>query len=404
MTFNNFFIPILVVYFSTPLLVSVTTASDHRRWDSPKDRGYLDLVAWVTSHGGRVDDRMAITNRDGIRGVIALSDIEEGAELLHCPWELVIGSSGIQDQMQTEDDMCNVVKIMASEVRLGDKSTGWPYLHYIELPRLGSMWGQAAVDELQGLPPSQELDRHLQWFSMNCGGGDPSNFDDATIHALVAFISRASEVGMVPIYDLLNHHNGEKNAKLFLTETGVDLRTVRPVQRHQQLYLSYGLKTSFQMYRDYGFVESWPSLWSFRDAVTHDNHVFALFPDGIAAVHPSSEFLKEIWNGGNRSMLESQSYAKNFTMSRNKDQLDRFVQSAKAKLDGLPTTYEEDKEILRRNKDELQMVLTSGSSQSNIILEDIMGAVQYRLAFKQAVLEALVSAEAAMIKELEMEL
>ena len=138
--------------------------------------------------------------------------------------------------------------------------------------------------------------------------------------------------------------------------------------------------------------------------MTHDNHVFALFPDGIAAVHPSSEFLKEIWNGGNRSMLESQSYAKNFTMSRNKDQLDRFVQSAKAKLDGLPTTYEEDKEILRRNKDELQMVLTSGSSQSNIILEDIMGAVQYRLAFKQAVLEALVSAEAAMIKELEMEL
>ena len=50
------------------------------------------------------------------------------------------------------------------------------------------------------------------------------------------------------------------------------------------------------------------------------------------------------------------------------------------------------------------MVSTSGSSQSNIVLEDIMGAVQYRLAFKQAVLEALVSAEAAMIKELEMEL
>jgi hypothetical protein len=46
--------------------------------------------------------------------------------------------------------------------------------------------------------------------------------DDQAMHqALVSFITRASAVGMIPIYDLLNHHNGERNAKLLLNEEGV---------------------------------------------------------------------------------------------------------------------------------------------------------------------------------------
>jgi len=363
--------------------------------------GYQELVAWVEAHGGRVDKRMSIDDIDGLRGVIALEDIEEDVELLHCPWKLVIGSSGVENQMRTEGDMCNVVKIMASEFRLGEESTGWPYLKHIELPRLGAMWDLSTVAELQGLPPSQDIDRHLQWYSKNCGGGDV--LDEATTQALVSFVSRASAVGMVPIYDLLNHHNGLKNAKLFVTKDGVDLRTVQPVLKNQQLYLSYGLKTSSQMYRDYGFVEDWPSLWSWRDSSTHDNHVFALFPDGIAAIHPSKEFLKEIWKLPTRSLEECQKEAFQFTHSLEADKLHRFTLAAKRLLEGLPTTWREDEEILRHQKKQ-KIRFSSDDTQSTIDQEDITAAIYYRLTFKRALSEALSALESVPSSRLEEEL
>ncbi|CAB9517678.1 Rubisco LSMT substrate-binding [Seminavis robusta] len=409
---------VVVILLSEGFTIRSSSAAASALIDEEEDdEGYRKLVEWVISHGGRVDERMAIGQVDGgIRGVIALGgDIENGTELMHCPWKLVIGSSSLQDQMETEDDMCNVVKILASEFRLGDQSLGWRYLNHIdeELPRLGAMWDSAAVQELQGLPPSHDLNRHNEWFSKNCGGGNELEFDKATKQALVSFISRASAVGMIPIYDLLNHHNGLKNAKLFTTEEGVDLRTVRRVQKGEQLYQSYGLKPSSQMFRDYGFVESWPTLWSWKHPTgsSGDNHVFALFPDGIAAIYPSVEFLKEIWaSSTTRSQLEWQQNATHFTQSVPRDALMQFTTAAKTLLDGLPTTWEEDKEILKQKEAEQRIATTSrraantnvnhdednNSNHSDewlLALEDVIAAIQYRLDFKRAVSDSSDFAE-----------
>lgn len=403
-----------------------------------EDDGYRDLVEWVESHGGRVDRRMSIGNDvDGIRGMMALEDMDANVELLHCPWTLVIGSSGstIEDHqtMDTQEDMCRVIQILAAEYRLGDKSLGWPYLKHIgELPRLAAMWDAAAVAELQNLPPSQDLDRHLQWYSQTCRSGnsrpqeggdagyvDLKNDDAATLQALVAFITRANQVGMTPIYDLLNHHNGWKNAKLFLTQDGVDLRTVQPVQKGQQLYLSYGLKAASQMFRDYGFVEDWPSLWSWQDASTLDNHVFALFPDGIAAIHPSPDFLKDIWKQSSSTstsassssvrittLAEFQQRATDFSHSVPIEDLMRFSSAATNLLQGLPTTLLEDAAILRDKIEERRLLLLAhrGGSQSTtyssivVGLEDIIAAIQYRMTFKRAVSEALLVSEGILLR------
>ena len=356
------------------------------------DDGYSKLAEWMKSHGGRVDSRMAVGEVDGVRGIVTLENMAEDIELLHCPWKLVIGSSSLQEQMKTEQDMCDVVKIMASEYRLGEKSMGYPYLNHIELPRLGAIWEPEAVKELQGISPSQDLNRHNEWYSTNCGGGNIEDFDEATIQSLVSFISRASAVGMVPIYDLLNHHNGLKNAKLFLTEDGVHLRTVRPVQKGEQLFLSYGLKESSQMYRDYGFIEAWPRLWSWKDASTQDNHVFALFPEGVAAIHPSMDFLKQIWSAPSRSALEWQNAASQYTQTEvTPEALLRFTSAANALLEGLPTTLDEDEEILSKKEAQRSSLSAAADSTAEVLPleDDIIAAIRYRIEFKRDVSTAL---------------
>jgi len=181
------------------------------------DVGFETLVTWMRDEGGRVDDRIDIGMNNGIRGVVALDEIEIGAELLFCPWKLVIGSKDLSNQMTDEADMCNAVKRVAREIRNGADSLWFPYLDHIELPRLPATWGSLVIDELQGLPPKRDARNHLKWFQLVCEGGantgegvgtDPSSssdHDEATMKSLVAFVSRASSVGMIPIYDLLNN-------------------------------------------------------------------------------------------------------------------------------------------------------------------------------------------------------
>jgi len=91
-------------------------------------------------------------------------------------------------------------------------------------------------------PPPADAGGHLAWFDEACrrggsggsagaaddddGDGDHLDGDDATERSLVAFVSSASKVGMIPLYDLLNHHNGKRNAKLIVPEEGLTLVAV----------------------------------------------------------------------------------------------------------------------------------------------------------------------------------
>ena len=368
-----------------------------------QDLGYQQLVEWVISHGGRVDSRMTMKrDSNGIRGVLASEPIEENTELLHCPWELVIGSQSLDDQMESSEDMCNVVKMLDSQFQLGNESFYWPYLTNIDVPRLGAMWEPAAIKELQGLPPSQDIHRHHEWFSKSCRRNeDKADIDKSTKLALASFVSRTTTVGMVPIYDLLNHHNGLKNAKLFVTEDGVKLRTTRLVEAGEQLYLSYGLRPSSQMYRDYGFIEPWPRLWSWRHSQEEDNYVFATFPDGIAAIDPSVDFLKDIWASPSRSQWEWQQNATQFTQSISPSSLLKFKGAAKVLLEGLPTTWQQDEEMLKsKNAQRIRMLqqaeattvtnITTLNEDDSLVaaLDDVIAAIRYRLEFKHAVYEA----------------
>jgi len=373
---------ILLLFFS---FVEIIDAANYES----TDEGFARLVNWMSQHGGQVDTRIDVGISNGVRGIVATADIEDGSQLLFCPWELIIGSTSINNQMNGEADMCKVVQDMADEIRLGTRSLWHPYLDHIELPRLPAMWDQAAIDELQIIPPSQDATRHIRWFQQACNGP----LDDAAMRALVAFISRANEVGMTPIYDLLNHHNGKRNAKLSIVEGGVQLLVVGgPVRKNEQLYLSYGIKTASTMYRDYGFVEDWPSAWNFRSK-TGDNFAFVLFPDGVAAINPTGDLLKNIWHS-NMSLIEYQALVEMHMRNLALADLERFVVSARGHLDGFPTTLKQDDVILEDKRISLDNPSLSASSVDRSSIEDLVSAIQYRSEFKRALNSAMMYADA----------
>mmetsp|Transcript_16206 Transcript_16206/g.46569 ORF Transcript_16206/g.46569 Transcript_16206/m.46569 type:complete len:432 (-) Transcript_16206:102-1397(-) len=370
---------------------AAASSNDHEN----KDEGFARLVRWMRQHGGQVDPRIDVGIRDGIRGIVATADMDVGTQLLFCPWELIIGSRDIDHQMQGEVDMCQVVQDMADAMRRGTDSLWHPYLDHIELPRLPAMWDQAAIDELQSMPPSQDVTRHIRWFEQSCDG----NLDEAGMKALVAFISRANEVGMTPIYDLLNHHNGRRNAKLQIVEDGVRLVVVcaGPVHKNDQLYLSYGIKTASTMFRDYGFVEDWPTAWNFRSKTSGDNFAFVLFPDGAAAINPTGDLLKSLWQS-DMSLLEYQALAETHMRSLALADLERFVVCARDRLDEFPTTLQEDEVKLEENQIALSLLSDQSRSENDVTnrssMEDAGSAIRYRSDFKRALNSAMMCADA----------
>jgi hypothetical protein len=382
---------ILILQAISILLYSHPAAAENNN-DNDNDSGFSKLVAWMRKHGGRVDERLSLQQLDGVRGAVALYDIEQGAELIQVPWKLVIGSEGLQDQMA---DMCQVVRAIETELRLGETSLWHEYLALddsIINSRLPTLWGASALEELQGLPPQEDATRHVRWFLEDCKG---QLDDQVTQQALLCFITRASAVGMVPIYDLLNHHNGERNAKLQLTEMGVELIAFEPIPAGQQIYLSYGIKSASTMFRDYGFVEPWPQIWMWTDSSSSDRHTFALFPDSVAAIYPDQSFLSEFWRT-HTPLQQMQERAIQYTRELPPDALIHFRTAATVLLEGLPTSIEEDILILEGMKQSLSQLLLVAITNENeneaakiTNRKDSISAVEYRISFKEAIQKAL---------------
>jgi hypothetical protein len=393
--------------------------------DSDSDNAFSRLAAWMTFHGGRVDPRLDVTTLgdDGIRGGVALADILEGEELFHCPWKLVIGSSGETDQMQQGQGMCAVIRKLETELRLGKESLWYPYLALDDSlinSRLPAVWDESIRLELQGLPPSSEdATRHLRWFAEDCnngeelliGSGGDDDEDDSifTQQALFSFVTRASAVGMVPIYDLLNHHNGMRNVKLLVSPEGVQLTAIRPIPAGDQIFLSYGVKSSSTMFRDYGFVESWPQIWTWTTTnEQQDRHTFVLFPDQAAAIYPTPEFLKSFWRSF-QSLDSFQAKARQHNQEQlSSDSLRAFGMAAQRLLASLPTSWQEDKVLLMQLllllKDDETTKNNDDIEKQQQHLDDRIRAVEYRMSFKEAVQSALEVSEVALLKDFGQEL
>lgn len=145
------------------------------------------------------------------------------------------------------------------------------------------------------------------------------------------------------------------------------------------------------MYRDYGFVEDWPSAWNFRSK-TGDNFAFVSFPDGVAAINPTGDLLKSIWHS-NMSLIEYQTLAETHMRNLKLADLERFVVCARDHLHGFPTTLQDDDAKLEEAGIALadKSIFESGMAKSSI--EDLESAIRYRSDFKRALNHAMIHAD-----------
>jgi len=164
--------------------------------DDPLISKYPGLVSWFISHGGTIDPRITIGYDDkGIRGLMATDRIQKDTIIIHCPGNLVVKPDDVGNQ-------CAHVENIHEHLKLGEKSMWHTYFDFDDSlgSRIPSEWdlNERAMTELQGLPPSGETHRHIEWYRFLCkAGNEPSELE---MKAFKIFLTRSADIGLIPMY------------------------------------------------------------------------------------------------------------------------------------------------------------------------------------------------------------
>jgi hypothetical protein len=365
------------------------------------DEQYSNLVAWMRSNGGRVDDRFGVTTSSSspdVRRAVALRDIAAGTELLFTPWRLVLGTIGDTSTVPTEH--CEVLQTYAGELRAGQNSFWYPYLSMDQslTSSIPTIWQPSALAALQGLLPDTSAPSLTQWFSENCAGHVPfDELDQASRHSLLAAITRAAGMRFLPLFDLMNHHNGKLNTRSHASVAGNSVFAAVDIPQGTELFSSYRGErtTTTDIFRRYGFVEAWPQQWAWTDPMTAREERFLLLPDHVAAIYPPDSMAVHI--GTTAPLLaDFQATAESHNRQLESSALVEFSASVTRLLESLPTTVEEDGSILTQLLLDQELVAVEGEARNDSLHSEMASAVSYRMHFKEALRTALNVATSAL--------
>jgi hypothetical protein len=148
------------------------------------------------------------------------------------------------------------------------------------------------------------------------------------------------------------------------------------------------------MYRDYGFVEEWPTAWNFQ-TVEGNNFAFLQFPNGTVAINPSADLLKIVWQS-NTSLEEYLLLATTHTESLSSADLKTFVNAVENEQ--FPTTFETDEITLALLPDEQDGGVSASNSGEDML--DRISAIRYRIAHKKALATAKLYCNAILSKRM----
>eukprot|EP00980_Cylindrotheca_fusiformis_P006585 scaffold1389_cov122-Cylindrotheca_fusiformis.AAC.3 len=226
--------------------------------------------------------------------------------------------------------LCELAWTLKRENDLGNKSNFEPYIEYLKLQpknRLPAMWsdaGKALLTKVHGslgmtgflrepVQGKHMVDWIDDWFSGCMIGEDDAELEKFYI-ALVT--QRGFDYALVPVYDMLNHHNGNVNTESrpsIFDPDGFSVYALRDLEQGEELFFSYhdcpdcydtcdkskdddgddsydnsdkcGASTmdywgTPEMLRDFGFVEPYPQRFHL---VHEDGEQSTLFIDESAA-------------------------------------------------------------------------------------------------------------------------
>jgi len=405
------------VVFVLPYALVAANAADSKSSEEndPLISGFGNFVSWFRSHGGTVDDRIIIGHEPGtnIRGMIATAPIPANTLLIHTPGSLVL-------KKQYKNRCLQIREIIIPELEAGIESKWHTYFEFDDSlgHNIPSQWDRSgrAMDELQGLPPSGETHRHINWYQDACKEG--KEMSDLDWKALIMYLTRAADIGLVPMYDLMNHHNGRINTRLEVDDKrALSVIALTDIPAGEPIFLTYargGTESSVDVFNGYGFVEDYPQLWEWNDeelmqlSRTNQNHAYGRYGMGnahayreddlqfvpntehhevlmisptLAALLPTKALVYTLGNA-RRPMADWEKLIAAHHSNLRISHANALADSAERTLAGLPTTIEEDELIIREEKSRLKKA--ANLSTVDVDDADAIRAIEYRLAFKKA--------------------
>eukprot|EP00977_Amphora_coffeiformis_P020896 scaffold8605_cov178-Amphora_coffeaeformis.AAC.15 len=304
-------------YYSYVSLLVVGAATNYiHQHDQHDDHDHSDVVegmiSWVRSHGGFFSEKLEMrrydpNNAQSPYGMFATQDIASKETLFKLPHECIMFAQGLADEDQHDhdeadedeeereeeetycgydeehfEDMCPLAKTLIQEMRLGDKSKYAPYVNYLltqkygQIPATYSEPGKMLIQKILGkvLPPKFATNSIKTMFHKS---GCISPDDPLEEQAVALMMQRGYDVLLIPIFDMLNHHNGKFNTES--NSAGKDgyhnVRASKPIRAGEEVYNSYdqcadcGPTVKFwgtpEIFRDFGFVESYPQRFHFHE-------------------------------------------------------------------------------------------------------------------------------------------
>ncbi|KAL3816110.1 hypothetical protein ACHAXA_011607 [Cyclostephanos tholiformis] len=392
--------------------------------DDPLISKFPILVKWFRDNGGMIDDRVAIGYEPGsdVRGTIATADIPAETIIMHIPVSLVIRGSN-------PDDWCQSIEAVNYELGRGEQSKWYNYFDFddsagsrlpLEWERDGASGGGGsgrAIRELQGLPPAGETHQHIDYYKQTCRAG--RDLTDIDFRAFKMYITRAADIGMLPMYDLMNHHNGKINTRLSRDDDGgLFVISMTDIPAGAPIYNTYarsGWESTIDSFNTYGFVEDYPRLWRWTDTESgqlseyhaHDryvkesedddlphpnssSHEVLVISPTLAVLSPSKDLTYYL--GNKQLSLDGwQKLIDNHHFHLRSSYVNTLRDSAMKMLEELPTTIEDDERLLASEKIQLERVHKMGRDHVN--KADAIRAIEYRLAFKRALQLVVTVAE-----------
>ena len=262
-------------------------------WLLSKEGGFFanDLIDWKQYDPS--DPKSAY-------GMFAKTNIEKDTTLMTLPQSALLkaGESTADDEYEP----CDVVDRLVEEYKEGKDSDYAPYIEYLfgddsKKGKLPSSWSPQArklLRQLVGssnensLMPEMKLlksDRY-QTYMYHCVGEDAKDRkwyyalspEDKQLYqdAYLFMISRSWTDVMIPLYDMINHRNGDyRNVEATSAHNGnpITVYALRDIPPGEELYISYNecqdidcqdLKYEYMtphILLDYGFVEVYPRRW-----------------------------------------------------------------------------------------------------------------------------------------------
>lgn len=245
---------------------------------------YYNFFKWLNS-GDSYYPKLELQNRNGYRTITSKNPISNGEKIMSIPLDLIITyEKALKSKLNTtlkgmiDCEHTVFTLFLLEEKEIGDKSFWKPYLDilprdfnnmalYFDDNLLKILGGTLALDKIKGRRAQLKLDYDKICMAEPSFGGR-FTLDEfiwgrlVTITRIFGFsVNGQKTSGLVPLADMLNHKNPDRNTSA--TDTSWDFdntsQTFRIVSNKniksgREVYDSYGFKCNSRFFVNYGFT------------------------------------------------------------------------------------------------------------------------------------------------------